>query len=644
MAETKTINLEVQSNIGSLRAQLAAAQKEVYLMSEAFGATSKEAAQAALKTAELKDAIADAKNLTDAFNPDAKFTALSNSIGGVLNGFQAYEGAMGLLGVESAELQKTLLKVQSAMALSQGIQGALEAKDSFVQLGAVVKNAFSGMTTAAKAFTVTGIGLLITGIGVLIANYDAWFGKGEQVKKQQEAMAEAAKKQRESIAQESAQFSTLISRLKQTNEGSKERESLIKKVNNQYGTTLKNIKDETAFQSQLNTELASYLEYQKAKFALQANEELIQRNLQKQMSIKDRLNKLEAENNKLIKDGALARKDTYETDDMGKRISTGVGYANEQAAGQVEKNRKEIEKLNDELASAENRFENYGSAANKAQAKVDVLTESGKKFIEQIVPSKEDVEKVIGFYGESVEAFDASAYDINEIDEQLYSDMAARDALEIAQMQAHNQEITDAEKQLQQDLTDAVIKGSADRITQAYEEQKAKEAIQQQNIDFALQGIAIIKSLFEKSKGVQKASIIAESALGIAKMIISNKTANLGALATPLAIATGGVSAAPTIAVNNISTGLGIAANLVATGKALKALGGGSPPPVAGIGGGGGGGFGGGTMAPNFNVVGNSGINQLAQIQQTPMQAYVVSGEVTSAQALDRNRIKNATL
>jgi hypothetical protein len=51
-----------------------------------------------------------------------------------------------------------------------------------------------------------------------------------------------------------------------------------------------------------------------------------------------------------------------------------------------------------------------------------------------------------------------------------------------------------------------------------------------------------------------------------------------------------------------------------------------------------------GTMSPSFNVVGNSGFNQLAQIQQQPIQAYVVSGEVTSAQALDRNRIKNATL
>jgi hypothetical protein len=49
-------------------------------------------------------------------------------------------------------------------------------------------------------------------------------------------------------------------------------------------------------------------------------------------------------------------------------------------------------------------------------------------------------------------------------------------------------------------------------------------------------------------------------------------------------------------------------------------------------------------MSANFNVVGNSGINQLGQLQQKPTKAYVVSGDMTTAQALDRNRIENATL
>jgi len=49
---------------------------------------------------------------------------------------------------------------------------------------------------------------------------------------------------------------------------------------------------------------------------------------------------------------------------------------------------------------------------------------------------------------------------------------------------------------------------------------------------------------------------------------------------------------------------------------------------------------------PQFNVVGNSGVNQLAQTlgNQQPIQAYVVANNVTTAQSLDRNIIQNASL
>ena len=51
---------------------------------------------------------------------------------------------------------------------------------------------------------------------------------------------------------------------------------------------------------------------------------------------------------------------------------------------------------------------------------------------------------------------------------------------------------------------------------------------------------------------------------------------------------------------------------------------------------------------PSFNVVGASGTSQLAQAigdqQQQPVKAYVVSDEVTSQQALDRNIVESASL
>jgi hypothetical protein len=49
---------------------------------------------------------------------------------------------------------------------------------------------------------------------------------------------------------------------------------------------------------------------------------------------------------------------------------------------------------------------------------------------------------------------------------------------------------------------------------------------------------------------------------------------------------------------------------------------------------------------PSFNVVGNSGVNQIAQTlgAQQPVKAYVVASNVTTQQSLDRNIVNNASL
>ena len=118
MAVEKIINLKVnddikdtENNVVSLKRQLREAQQDVQNLADKFGATSTQAVEAAKKAAELKDRIGDAKNLTDAFNPDAKFKALTASLSGVAGGFAAAQGAIGLFGVESENIQKTLLKV-----------------------------------------------------------------------------------------------------------------------------------------------------------------------------------------------------------------------------------------------------------------------------------------------------------------------------------------------------------------------------------------------------------------------------------------------------------------------------------------------------------------------------------------------------
>ena len=96
MAEKKVIELEVNSNLGNLKQQFKEAQLEVQTLADKFGATSLQAVEAAKKAAILKDKIADAKALTDAFNPDAKFKALTASLSGVAGGFAAAQGAIAL--------------------------------------------------------------------------------------------------------------------------------------------------------------------------------------------------------------------------------------------------------------------------------------------------------------------------------------------------------------------------------------------------------------------------------------------------------------------------------------------------------------------------------------------------------------------
>lgn len=181
-----TINSSgAESSVKSLRAQLKEAQADVAAMAEKFGDTSTQAAEAAKRAANLKDKIGDAKALTDAFSPDKKFQAFSSALSGVAGGFSAVQGAMGLFGAESKDLEKTLLKVQSAMALSQGLSAITESADAFKNLKTVAVDAFNGIKAAIGS---TGIGLLVIALGAIYAYWDDIKGAVSGVSAEQEKL------------------------------------------------------------------------------------------------------------------------------------------------------------------------------------------------------------------------------------------------------------------------------------------------------------------------------------------------------------------------------------------------------------------------------------------------------------------------
>jgi len=581
--ENKVVNLEVQSNldateksVGSLKSQLRQAQNEVSALSEKFGATSREAVNAAKKAGELKDRIGDAKALTDAFNPDAKFKALTASLSGVAGGFAAYQGALGLAGIESQELERQLLKVQSAMALSQGLQSVGESIDSFKQLGAVLKNTTvvqKVMTAATAAYTFvteaatgglklfrlalvsTGIGAIVIGLGLLIAN----FGKVKDA------------------------VMNLIPGLKSVGDFFG---SIVNAVTDFVGAT----SDATRALDKLKTDADNTLKVNK-KFMTEHGDQLDEYTKRK----------IEAKNayaEALKEDGANQI-------ELAKRLNRELAKADADRQAEKEKKAKEI----------------------KDKEKVD-SDKIEKERLDKLAKQKEtSIKEAEDFFANAKEKSDKA-----EAELKLQRE---------GQLEALN-EYTNKTTQIED-------KAAEDKILIEQRIADQKKLLQNQQLDTISAGIGLLASLAGKNKTLQKAAIIAESAMGIARSIIATNASNVTTTAegAALAIPTAGASvaaAAALVTTNNIMAGIGIASNIAATSKALSALGGGGTPSGGSIGNAP---NGGGSAAPQFNVVGNSGANQLAQTlgrEQPPIKAYVTAGDVTTGQSLNRNIITNASL
>ena len=615
MAEKKVIELEVKSDsLGSLKSQLRAAQNEVNELAAKFGATSQEAIGAAKRAAELKDAIADAKALTDSFNPDGKFNALSASIGGALNGFQAFEGALGLVGVESEDLQKTLLKVQSAMALSQGVQGLLEAKDSFKQLGAVAADALKGIRTGIAA---TGIGLLVIAVGTLVAYWDDIKSAISGVSAEQEALNAKSQKdvdlQKEKL--ESLDSQDNILKL----QGLTEKQILQLKIKQTdeaikaYEISIKN--QEQTLKAQIQAE--------------QRNKEIL----------KGILQFILAPINLLLKTvdeiGAFLGKDWNLQDqvmDWTASLIFDPKEVEEEGMKAIAESKKALAELKNQQAGFKLEIQAIDKAA--ADARRQAQKEADAK---RIADEKEKNDKLKEL-AEDKAKFDLEQIELDEIrQEQAYQ--RKKDAAAKAAEEEKAQEDKYKAEQL------AAEEADEKRQEGAYKRRlEGEEKLQELKYAAVLQGLTLISDLSEvfakkgekqakKAFEIQKAASIAAAVITTYQSAVSAYQSQFLPLPDPTSPIRGAIAAGIAVA-----AGLGNVAKIASQ----KFEGGGSISASAAPSGGGGGG--GGVITPNFNIVGNAqATNPLAGLGGQPLQAYVVSGDVTTAQSLDRNRINYAT-
>lgn len=143
----------LDANITPLKKQIRDATQELQVARQKFGDLSAEAVAAAKKVATIRDAVAAANEQAALFDPGKRFQALTTAASTAAGAVGAVQGAMGLFGAESEDVQKALLKVQSAMALSQGLSQLADLSKVTEEL----KASFKGLvTTTAQKTAATG--------------------------------------------------------------------------------------------------------------------------------------------------------------------------------------------------------------------------------------------------------------------------------------------------------------------------------------------------------------------------------------------------------------------------------------------------------------------------------------------------------
>ena len=708
MAEKRTIELEIQDNSKSLKAQYREAVQELQKLSATYGETSDQAAMAAKKAAELKDQIEFSKDLIKGFNPDAKFQAVEGAINGVMNGFQAFEGGLALLGVESDKVQEALLRVQSVMALTQGINGIMQAGDAFKVLGASAKTALSGIKSGIAA---TGIGLLVVALGTVVAYWDDIKAAVSGVSDEQKKLNKDVDKQ--SKASKEIYENALLEENSLKLQGKSEKEILkirIGKLNTSIADEEARIKGleetaklEIAAQERNMNWLKMYIRFQLEGmlFAVRALALPIDAVIEGANKVSEALGigkvvatnlneyisqgmdaaaswgakllfdpaQTKAESEATIKeakkglaqmksdrDGLLL--DLKNSDNKGAqdRVNTERGAAQEMKDITFDLEEERIRLMEEgqqkELDSIKLQYARKKKEIEKDES---ILAADKKKLLDGLITSQQADEDKINEkyrkqnYDKQQEALKAQIKAEDDAWNLLQKSRNSKQEQELLELQqAFDAKIEQANgnAEVEKAVTEQFNKeyaainkkyADAEKDEKKKKDDEDKERIKKLNeyrLNAAKDSLQVVSNLAElfagKSEKQQKKAFQVQKAVNIATAVIDTyKAANVALASSPPPFNYIAMAAAITAGLINVKK----IASQQFQSSSSSGGGGGSNAPTGAA-----------PMTANFNTIGSSGINQLAQLQQTPTQAYVVSGEVTSAQALDRNRVQNATL
>jgi hypothetical protein len=659
MAEKKVIELEVKSNLGNLKQQLKAAQGDVQNLSEDFVTTSNSVKDATKKTELLNNSVKSVKDTTSGAESGFKKiriaaigvgTALKAAgIGLIISGFVALKSAFeqnqevatkfyAVMETISIVFNKTVGAIISAAKASYEATGGFNAlakvmggllnialaplkvtffslKLGIEELQLAWENSFFGdkdpkvIKELRKNIKATEKDIVDVGKNVVKSGKDIYnnFGEaiGEVVDLGKRSIEEVSKV---SISAAYEQGKALVNAKNSAAIAAAQQGLLIEKYDIQ-AEKLRQIRDEErnsiTERIKANNDLKAVLENQEKAMIAQASLQVQAAQLEynKAKTTENQVALLDAQANKI---GVLAQIE---------------GLRSEQLANDLA-----LQREGDELTKTRTESE-VTLAIEREKATNELIKDEEKKLQAQINTANKEKELQLARLQEQIDVYKLGTQ------ARLDAEIAYNEKKQEIDLQVIAYEDQLATKKLENEKAT-----SEKSIEIAKEEAEKKQKIEEKKIQMGLTALSILNDAFQMSAGKsekdQRKAFKAQKAFNLASALTNTYLAVASALAlnpkdslfpgqrfveAGLAGAAGAVQVAKIASTQFTSS---------ATSADAGGNNGGAP-----------------TMsAPQFNVVGQSGLNQLASLNQQPIQAYVVSGQVTSQQALDRNRLENATL
>jgi len=594
--------VETETKSASLKAELRKLKEQLAQLPEGSEEYNKIAKQAG----EVSDKIGDINTRIKNLGSDTK------NIDAVVQGTQALSGAFSvatsasaLLGEENKDLQETMLKVESAIGLTVGVQSIANAlqKESALAIGLSnvattiqigLQRAYAlvvGTTTGAlKALRValvsTGVGALVVALGYLVS----------KMTESSDATAELSEKQKE-----------LNADLERTKELT---DAVNKSIDFSTKIALASARERGASQDELRK-----IEIDGVNRRLKANTDEIN----SIKSTQDEEFKLTKEQNKRIQDLRAQNLDL---------VSQGRIQVAEWRAEDAEKEREDADakskKLSDDAKAEAKRLEDERKAREKAELEERIRFENAKGRL-----AEEAFDKIVQTEADAKEKNRIAGLTEIEQTQQKY------DAL-IEQARQANVSTVELEIEKANAINEINLGIQAEeqkvRLAQKEADEKAladKKILKEQELALSAETFGKVATLLGKNSKIGKAFAVGQALMNTYQGI----TAELATKAvTPYEIG---------LKVANIafvaSTGFKAVKQILATNP--MSSGGGASTS--------GGASGGGASAtPQFNLVGQSSTNQLtatiAGQQNRPVQTFVVGSQVSTQQALDRNAVANS--